>query len=484
VSLIELSLALTALLVGLTGAWSPCGFSVVETVGRAGDPGSRWTTIAACLTFAPGAVLGGLVTFGLLSQLGEALHGAGGRLAYLVAAAIAVAAAAAEARGMRIVPQIRRQLPEAWRWTMPLPLAAALYGVLLGLGFTTFVLSFGVWALAGISIALGDPAAGVVVGAAFGIGRALPVVAVAPAVDTGVGVRCIELMAERPVLYRVFRLGDALALALAAAALAATGTATAARVEVGSGADPSARGNALAFQRGDRGGVLRFAGHLHRLPARDPAIGGPFLAVISEGDKINILSRFDRRALGLIPAPNAEAVAVSRGWLAYLAVKGRRYLLRARSIEHPARPGKVKGIASASWPSQIGHPTVDGGRVFYAVSRPRRNSIQRRNLRSGRGGTVLRSRTDQLLNPSAQGRRLLYVRVDRARQSPQSTSPPRLRQRLMLKRLSRHGPGRRIYSTGARRTLWSTSLSGRRGFVTLLGKGGPRIVSASRGRSG
>ena len=66
-----------------------------------------------------------------------------------------------------------------------MPLAAALYGVLLGLGFTTFVLSFGVWALAGISLALGDPAAGLVIGAAFGVGRALPVVLVAPVVDRG-----------------------------------------------------------------------------------------------------------------------------------------------------------------------------------------------------------------------------------------------------------------------------------------------------------
>ena len=41
----------------------------------------------------------------------------------------------------RIVPQIRRQLPEHWRRAMPMPLAAALYGVLLGLGFTTFVLT-------------------------------------------------------------------------------------------------------------------------------------------------------------------------------------------------------------------------------------------------------------------------------------------------------------------------------------------------------
>ena len=154
---LELSLAAAALLIGLTGAWSPCGFSMVETIGLAGDEARRRTTIAACATFAPGAVLGGVATFGLLALLGRPPTGAGARLAYLIAAGIAVAAAVAEARGMRIVPQIRRQLPEGWRWTMPLPLAAGLYGVLLGLGFTTFVLSFGVWALAGISVALGDP---------------------------------------------------------------------------------------------------------------------------------------------------------------------------------------------------------------------------------------------------------------------------------------------------------------------------------------
>ena len=211
-----LSLAGAALLIGLTGAWSPCGFSMVETIGLSGDGARRRTTIASCIAFAPGAVVGGIATFGLLSALGELVHGVGGRAAYLVAAAIAVAAAVAEARGTRIVPQIRRQLPERWRWTMPMPLAAALYGILLGLGFTTFVLSFGVWALAGISLALGDPAAGLVIGAAFGVGRALPVVLVAPVVDRRIGVRCIELMAERPALYRIFRLGDAVTLGLVA----------------------------------------------------------------------------------------------------------------------------------------------------------------------------------------------------------------------------------------------------------------------------
>ena len=98
-------------------------------------------------------------TFGGLALLGQAL-GAGGPAALAVAAAIALAAAIGEARGARILPQVRRQVPESWRRRMPVPLAAGLYGVLLGLGFTTFILTFAVWALAGVSVAIGDPALG------------------------------------------------------------------------------------------------------------------------------------------------------------------------------------------------------------------------------------------------------------------------------------------------------------------------------------
>ena len=476
---LELSLAGAALLIGLTGAWSPCGFSMVETIGLAGDEGRRRTTLAACTTFVPGAVLGGIATFGLLSLLGAAVHGAGGEVAYLVAAVIAVAAAVAEARGVRIAPQIRRQLPEGWRWTMPLPLAAALYGILLGLGFTTFVLSFGVWALAGISLAVGDPTAGLVIGAAFGVGRALPVLIVAPVVETPFGIRCIELMAERPVIYRAFRFGDAVGLGLVAAALTATGVANAARTETPSGADPSVAGKALAYQKGDRSGILRFHGHHYDLPGRDPAVGGSRAAVIS-GDQIKILSRFSRSVLGSVTAPDAQAVAVSNRWLVYLAVNGGHYALKGRRIRHPRHPGKVRGIASVSSPSQIGHPSVDRGQVFYAVSKRHSNAIKRRSLGSGHHGTVVRSRLDQLLNPAVLGKRLLYVRVSRASEGPLATHPRKLKQRLMLKKLGRHGSGHTVYRHGRDRTLWTTSLSKHRAFVTLLGGGGPKIVSAKR----
>ena len=79
-----------------------------------------------------------------------------------------------------------------------------LYGVLLGLGFTTFVLTFGVFALAGIVVAVGEPPVGVAVGLAFAVGRALPITLVAPIADRPAGIRVTEAMAGRPAIYRGF----------------------------------------------------------------------------------------------------------------------------------------------------------------------------------------------------------------------------------------------------------------------------------------
>jgi hypothetical protein len=209
-------LVLAALAAGITGAWSPCGFSMVETLAPGGYAGRLRTTLAACATFAAGALAGGAITFGGLALLGQAL-GAGGPVAVGVAVAIAAAAAVGEARGARIVPQVRRQVPESWRRVLPVPVAAAGYGVLLGLGFTTFILSFAVWALAGVCVALGDPTAGALAGLAFGAGRAIPVVALAPLAGGAVH----AAMAERPRILRSLRLLDAVALAAVAVAVAA-----------------------------------------------------------------------------------------------------------------------------------------------------------------------------------------------------------------------------------------------------------------------
>ena len=211
--MLEAVLILAAAAAGVTGAWSPCGFSMVETLAPQGYAGRMRVTAAACATFAVGALVGGAITFGGLALLGQAL----GASAPVAAAVIALAAAIGEARGARIVPQVRRQVPESWRRRMPVPLAAGLYGVLLGLGFTTFILTFAVWALAGVSVALGDPALGLAIGLAFGAGRLLPVVVLAPAG----GGALHAAMAERPRILRSLRAVDAVALTACAVALVA-----------------------------------------------------------------------------------------------------------------------------------------------------------------------------------------------------------------------------------------------------------------------
>jgi hypothetical protein len=202
-----------ALAAGVTGAWSPCGLSMVETLAPGGFARTRAESALAGAAFALGALAGGAVTFGGLALLGSLL-GAGGGTALGAAAVVAVAAAVAEVRGLRIAPQIRRQVPEAWRRERPVALAAAGYGVLLGLGFTTFVLTFAVWALAGVSIAIGDPGLGLATGLGFGLGRALPVLALASRAHAATAVMC-----ERPAILLGLRRVDAVALAAVALAL-------------------------------------------------------------------------------------------------------------------------------------------------------------------------------------------------------------------------------------------------------------------------
>ncbi|MGI8802760.1 MAG: hypothetical protein ACR2KV_11400 [Solirubrobacteraceae bacterium] len=249
-------LAVTAFAAGLTGTWSPCGFSMLSTLGPTGHTGGRRTTGAACASFGLGALAGGAATFGALSLLGRAVGGGGSRAASALAVAIALAAAVGEARGVRVLPQVRRQVPEHWRRVMPLPLAGGLYGVLLGLGFTTLVLTLAVWALAGVCVALGDPSAGLAVGLAFGAGRALPVVALAPWIDGERGLRYAEMMAERPVILRSLRRLDGLLLLLCAVAVgagagarSAAAAAAVAPTAVAAGAtDPTLGGGTLAWE--------------------------------------------------------------------------------------------------------------------------------------------------------------------------------------------------------------------------------------------
>jgi hypothetical protein len=460
--MLEVVLAFAALLIGATGTFSPCGFSAVETLGPQGHTGGRRTTIASCITFFPGAVLGGIATFGALSALGEVIHGAGGSLAYVVAAAIAILAAALEARGTPIVPQIRRQLPEHWRRVMPMPAAGALYGVLLGMGFTTFVLSFGVWALAGICLAVGDPVLGLTVGVAFGVGRAIPVVVLAPLQGTALGTRAMDLMATRPAAYIGMRRGDALALALAGLALTlsvgsagAQGNATTSSTPAA--ADPSATVDALAFEKLGGQGFIQRAGTDTQLPGSDPAIGGPYAVALDNGTT-HLVDRATLNPVVAVPTPNADALAVSQFWLVYRAkLQNGGDGIFARSILDPAAPGPLITVTTVAPPAQLSPPSVDGSTLLYGVARPRGSRIVQRTLGKRKRRMLVRSRRALLFNPAVKGRAFVYVR------SEKQTS------RLMLRKRGKVGRGKSL--VGVRRSrgmLTSTALTEGHAYVTLL----------------
>jgi len=455
-----IALVVAGLLIGATGTWSPCGFSMIETIGPTGHTGGQPTTLAACATFFPGAIMGAVFTFGGISLVGAALPGEAGWLSYTIAGVVALLAAIAEARGRRIAPQIRRQLPEHWRRIMPMPVAAALYGILLGLGFTTFVLTFGVWALAGISLALGEPVAGIAIGLGFGVGRAIPIVALAPFAKRPFGRRAITLMAERPELYRAIRFGDAIALVVAAAALTFAATAQADVKGVQSASDPSVAGATLAYANGPGDAAFITEGQgSDPLIGTDPSIADKFAAVI-DGQAVRILGRPGFAEVDSFDAAGVDAVAVSNNWIAYRTRKEGRDRLVARKLNDAGVAGRPKSVAAAGQPDQVSLPSLDGNTLVYAINTRKSSRIIKASLKRMKRDVVIRSDFFQISNPSVRGSSLLYVRGIRGAWQ------------LRIKKLGNGDTGKVLTSRGKR--IWSTALSAKRAYYTVLEGSSPR----------
>jgi hypothetical protein len=381
-------IAVVALVAGITGAWSPCGFSMVETLAPSGYAGTLRTTVIACTTFALGALAGALITFGGLSCLGAAL----GAAAPVAAAVIALAAAVGEARNLRIMPQVRRQVPESWRRVLPVPLAAGLYGVLLGLGFTTFILTFAVWALAGVAVALGDPQTGLAIGLGFGLGRTLPVIALAPLN----GGRLHAAMAERPRILRGLRLLDAAALTALAATLAIT-PAHAAVTTIGTGfSDPVIDGGRLALHKPGSTAIIRAGDTIRGLPGNHPAVGADRIAWI-DTNGITI------EGLATIPAPQADGLAVSATYVAWRAGNN----LNVAPLD-PATGFPSRTVVTGN----VGRPALSGNLLVYEID----GRIEAFDLGTGVHTLLRRQAQAELRGPSIYGSELAYVLATKSRQ--------------------------------------------------------------------
>jgi hypothetical protein len=407
------ALVLAALVAGFAGAWSPCGFSMVDTLAPHGYARRMRVTAVACLAFAAGALAGGVATFGGLALLGAAL-GTGGGAAAAVAATVLLAAALGDGAGRRIVPQIRRQVPESWRRVLPVPLAAALYGVLLGLGFTTFVLSFAVYALAAACLALGEPGVGVAVGLAFAAGRIVPVVVLAPLQETERGAELAGAMGDRPGVLRCIRATGAVALGAAALVLALGGGSAAAAAGppllTDAGTDPSASGGDVAWQLpGGSTGMLQRPGvAADPLPGSDPALGSGII-VWREGEELVVAGLDTLKQLLRVAAPGADEPAISARWLVWRAREGTFDVLRAVDLLAPEQPPRE--LLRVAGPDRLGRPSLDGDRAVLHVATRAASRIEEVFLPSGRISVLRRARGGALLlNPSEEAGQLLYVR--------------------------------------------------------------------------
>ncbi|HEY8581874.1 MAG TPA: hypothetical protein VIL49_02975 [Capillimicrobium sp.] len=498
-------LAVAGLVAGLTGTWSPCGFSMIDTLGPTGHDAGRRRTVAACAAFGLGAPLGGAITFGGLALLGSAISPAlPGSAALGVGIAIAAVAALLDGAGVPVAPQLRRQVPESWRRSLPLPAAGFLYGILLGLGFTTYVLAFALPALAAISVAVADPALGVVLGLAFGVGRALPIVVLAPLADSALGARAITAMAERPALLRGARAADAaalggVALVLGLAAPASAEAAARAKVQrVASPAmDPSVQGRAIAYSVPGGGGTLRERGVTVPAPGLRPALGGGLLAVLGADGTATVVDRETGALVAAVPAIGADALAVSVRWLAWRVPGPDRIF--AVDLSDPAAGARL--VARARGVTTLSRPTLGNNRLAWAVAGRRGSAIRAQRLPvAGARQTLRRAPRGVLLSsPTLDAGAMAWVRTSNGRQALMiGPAARRAGSRVLLAQgglagrdgghahghtsqgvrpRDRHGPTR-----PARTMLGGTALSARFAYVTRvpLHGGAPVLVRVRR----
>lgn len=451
---------------------------MVGTVSAARHDGRRAFALTAA-AFVAGLALGSTLVFGGLGLLGAWAHT---RALVVVAAAGAAAAILSDAAGLRVRPQIRFQVPEPWRRTMPLPRALFLYGLLLGAGLTTYVQTAAAWALPALSLALGDVTGSLAMGLGFAAGRALPVLVLA--------VRGEEtVLAERPQGLRLLRVLTAASLLLALLA----GEVRAATTVASPAGDPSATGADLAWQQPGVGGFLSRNGVITQLPGSDPATGGALVAW-RVGPEVTVAARDTLAPVLQESLPGTQKLAVSDRWLVYRA--GRQ--IRVQPLSDPSRSALVMEVKRAG---ELGRPALDADLVVYHHATTAGSWLTAVNVATGERRRLRFARDAQLLNPSLLGTSLLYVRASRCSQQLRLGSLGAGKERVLyeLPPLAGQDRGHERHHTsqGERlpcphrpkpttRILWTTALSDTTAYVTILrprrdGRTTPTLLAIARG---
>jgi len=209
---------LIAVVAGARGTWSPCGLSMVSAINPLSERsrGNRYWLTAAWFTL--GSVLGGALLGSVSGLLAFALRPlTDHRPAALWIAVLACLLALASDRrlGGFQLPLHPRQVNELWLTSYRRWLYAAGFGLQIGVGFATYIMTAATYLVVVLAALTGSPALAVATGTVFGLVRGLAVL---------LSARCRSAQALRQLHLRLSLLEPvSLRVAMAAEALVAGG---------------------------------------------------------------------------------------------------------------------------------------------------------------------------------------------------------------------------------------------------------------------
>ena len=401
--------------------------------------GSRARQRAAAALFALAAVATAAVLGALLALLGAAL---GADRAVLAAAALALLAAGREAGLLRLpLPQSRRQVPESWRFELPLPVWATGYGAGLGAGFLTYQPVATFWVACAGALALARPLPAALCFALYGAGRAVTLVW--PRRRSADAVETVErIVARRPALLRANVAG----LAGCAALLALAPTAEGARVT--SGMDPSATVGATAVAKQGGSVVIRRRGPDVVVPnASQPSIDRGLLAYV-DGNGIKVIRWADGTEVARITG------AVSHPSLSWPLLAFRRDTSHtSRLVLRNLRTGSTRQITKVKRKHDLGRPSLRPPRLAWHLTTRRVSRIYYAKL-SSRPRILIQSKVSLVRDPALTDKRLVWTTTRSGRAY------------LRVRHL-RTGSVRTIGRLRSRKVgYWTTALTGKTAYVT------------------
>lgn len=174
---------IVAVVAAVRGMWSPCGLSMLSSLNPVSEAarGNRfWLT--ACW-YVAGALTGGaLLGAGCaVAALGYGrLHPTAALTWMVVLVGGLVAVGSDTAIVGRSLPDHPRQVDERWLTKYRRWIYAGGYGVQIGAGFATYIMTAAVYLVAVLALLTGSPAQACLVGAVFGAVRGLTILIAAP----------------------------------------------------------------------------------------------------------------------------------------------------------------------------------------------------------------------------------------------------------------------------------------------------------------